>query len=76
MSESATGHCSLGPPTPKGIPGELSNVGATTGVSTQLYGYRACGMCLQVPSLTPSSRSTPNTHRKSQFSVSQEDVRP
>lgn len=68
MSESATGHCSLGPPTPKGIPGDLSNVGATTGVSTQLYGLRACGMCLQVRHPVPQPEAQP-TREGSTFTL-------
>jgi hypothetical protein len=48
QSPSITGHCSLGPPTLQGLPKGISGVAATTGVSTQLYGFDPCGICIQV----------------------------
>ena len=44
----AQGHCALGPPTPAGVPSQITNLKATVGVSTQLYGFSPCGTCLRV----------------------------
>ena len=48
QSTSANGRCGLGPPTTAGIPPEISGLKATVGVSSDMYAFSPCGICIRV----------------------------